>query len=83
MSEHAPSLPPEPPEPPEPPDAPDAPLNPASVPVEQLARLLGVDEAHVRERLAQGAPVNADGTVHLVHYAAWLNRPRDDDGASG
>lgn len=22
--------------------------------------------------LAAGAPVNLDGTVHLVHYAAWL-----------
>lgn len=75
MSEHAPSL---APDPPETPDAPDAPLNPASVTVEQLARLLGIDEAHVRDRLAQGAPVNADGTVHLVHYAAWLNRPRDE-----
>jgi hypothetical protein len=24
--------------------------------------------------LAAGAPANADGTINLVHYAAWLVR---------
>ncbi len=24
--------------------------------------------------IAQGAPVNADGTINLIHYAAWLIR---------
>jgi hypothetical protein len=27
--------------------------------------------------LAAGAPVNADGTINLVHYAAWLVREGD------
>jgi hypothetical protein len=31
-------------------------------------------EARIRQDLAAGAPVNADGTVNLVHYAAWLTR---------
>lgn len=22
--------------------------------------------------IAAGAPVNADGTIHLIHYTAWL-----------
>ena len=26
----------------------------------------------VREDIEAGAPVNADGTISLVHYAAWL-----------
>ncbi len=24
--------------------------------------------------IAQGAPVNEDGTINLIHYAAWLIR---------
>ena len=45
--------------------------------VEQVAQVLSraggveVTEAMVREDIAAGAPVNADGTVNLVHYAAW------------
>ena len=26
----------------------------------------------IREDIAEGAPTNADGTLNLVHYAAWL-----------
>jgi len=26
----------------------------------------------IRYDIEAGAPVNADGTVNLVHYAAWL-----------
>jgi hypothetical protein len=59
-------------QPPEP--TPEAPLNPAAVPVEQLARMLGLPMDHLRQHVAQGAPTNASGTINLVHYAAWLNR---------
>ena len=56
--------------------------------VADLARLLeraGVRDAseeRIRHDLAAGAPVNADGTVNLVHYAAWLTREagRGDQG---
>ena len=29
-------------------------------------------EAVVREDIDAGAPTNADGTINLIHYAAWL-----------
>ncbi|MBP7747018.1 MAG: hypothetical protein KA383_12890 [Phycisphaerae bacterium] len=48
----------------------------------QLARLLGVAEEKVREHVARGAPVSADGRINLVRYTAWLNRQlkeRDGD----
>jgi hypothetical protein len=28
----------------------------------------------IRRHIAAGAPTNADGTLSLVYYAAWLNR---------
>jgi hypothetical protein len=49
-------------------------INPAALTIEQVARMLAVSEEKVREHLAAGAPVGADGTVNLVNYAAWLNR---------
>ncbi|MGH7143918.1 MAG: hypothetical protein ACREJ2_07235 [Planctomycetota bacterium] len=33
-----------------------------------------VSEEAVQHDIAAGAPVNADGTINLVHYAAWLAR---------
>jgi hypothetical protein len=33
-----------------------------------------ITEAMVRADIEAGAPTNADGTVNLVHYAAWLTR---------
>ena len=33
-----------------------------------------ITEAMVRADIDAGAPANADGTVNLVHYAAWLAR---------
>lgn len=54
-----------------------APLNPAALTVAQLVKVLAaaggkttVDD--VAADLAAGAPTNRDGTLHLVHYAAWL-----------
>lgn len=44
----------------------------------ELARLLSdaaeqrVTVTRLRADVAAGAPVNPDGTVDLVHYAAWL-----------
>lgn len=55
----------------------DKPLNPAKLSVEDLARVLSqagepITTEQIQQDLADGAPANKDGTVHLVHYAAWL-----------
>lgn len=61
-------------------DGDKASLNPTSLTVADLARLLTraggqpVTVAMIEADLAAGAPVNADGTINLVHYAAWLVR---------
>jgi hypothetical protein len=53
-------------------------LNPAAMPVADAARLLSrasgrhVTEAMLRADIETGAPTNPDGTIDLVHYAAWL-----------
>lgn len=55
-------------------------LSPASLTVADAARLLTraggqpVTAAMTEADLAAGAPANADGTLNLVHYAAWLVR---------
>jgi hypothetical protein len=56
------------------------PLSPTSLPVADAARLLArvggqaVTLEMLQADLAAGAPANADGTMNLVHYAAWLVR---------
>jgi hypothetical protein len=53
-------------------------LNPAAIGVTDAARLLTrlgaqpVTEAMLRADIAAGAPTNADGSLNLVRYAAWL-----------
>jgi len=53
-------------------------LNPAALSVADAARVLSrvgstpVTEAMLRADLNAGAPANADGTINLVHYTAWL-----------
>lgn len=53
-------------------------VDPAAMTPAQLARLLAkasgrkITVAMVRRDLQDGAPTNPDGTLHLVHYAAWL-----------
>jgi len=53
-------------------------LNPTALGLADAARLLAkvggqpVTEAMLRDDLASGAPANPDGTLSLVHYAAWL-----------
>ena len=55
-------------------------LSPTSLAVADAARLLTkaggqpVTVAMLEADLAAGAPANADGTINLVHYAAWLLR---------
>ena len=52
--------------------------------VDDLARLLSksagenVTAEMIRCDIEAGAPVNADGTINLVHYAAWLARETTD-----
>jgi hypothetical protein len=54
------------------------PLNPHALRLEDLARILsasGLRPATVQtlqDDIDDGAPVNADGTMNLVQYAAWL-----------
>ena len=53
-------------------------LQPTSLTVEHMQRLLTaaggrpVTEEMIRKDLEAGAPVNPDGTINLIHYAAWL-----------
>jgi len=56
------------------------PPTPTALTVAQTAKVLSaaggrrVTEAMVKADIDAGAPVNADGTINLVHYAAWLAR---------
>ena len=53
-------------------------LDPSALSVEDTARVLKaagakhVTEEEIQADLSQGAPSNPDGTINLVHYAAWL-----------
>jgi len=55
-------------------------LNPVSLTLVEAAHLFTkasgqpVTPAMLQSDLAAGAPTNPDGTIHLVHYAAWLAR---------
>jgi len=48
-------------------------VNPGALTVADVARILGVSVEAVEKDIREGAPAAADGTVNLVHYAAWLN----------
>lgn len=53
------------------------PLNPAALDRQQLVKVLAAaggktSPTDIDEDLAAGAPQNADGTFHLIHYTAWL-----------
>lgn len=64
----------------------DIAANPASLSVEQMARLLSAGGGRkvameaVQADIDAGAPTNRDGTLHLVHYTAWLLREVQADG---
>jgi hypothetical protein len=53
-------------------------LDPNRLTVEQAVRVLAaaggrtITSDVVNEDLAHGVPTNPDGTLNLVHYAAWL-----------
>lgn len=53
-------------------------LNPAALSIREAAQLLSkaggrvIAEATLQADVDAGAPRNADGTLNLVHYAAWL-----------
>jgi hypothetical protein len=55
-------------------------LNPAALSLANAAKLLSrvggtpITEAMIEADLAAGAPANRDGSINLVHYAAWLVR---------
>jgi hypothetical protein len=55
-------------------------LSPTSLTPVEVARLLtrvggqSVSVETIQADVAAGAPANADGTINLVHYAAWLVR---------
>jgi len=56
------------------------PSNPtyAALTWDQMAKLLaatsglGITEEMVRADVEAGAPTNQDGTLNILHYAAWL-----------
>jgi hypothetical protein len=56
------------------------PLNPQALSLEDVARILTASGGKpitvemVRDDIDDGAPVNPDGTINLVQYAAWLVR---------
>ena len=53
-------------------------VQPTSLTVEQTAQILTaaggreVTEDMVRADIESGAPTHPDGTINLMHYAAWL-----------
>jgi len=59
-------------------DGPHGPLNPQALSPEELARILTasgpkpVTVEMIQNDIDEGAPVNPDRTINLVHYAAWL-----------
>jgi hypothetical protein len=60
-----------------PPKAKPAAVNIAALTRTQLVMILAAAGARITEPdlvtdQAEGAPVNADGTFHLLNYAAWL-----------
>jgi hypothetical protein len=38
-----------------------------------------ITEAMVRADIEAGAPVNSDGTMNMIQYAAWLAKEKADD----
>ena len=72
-------------------DQPDRPggLNPAALSVTDTARTLtrvggrSITEAMIQRDIDDGAPTNGDGTINLVHYAAWLVRDMAESASGG
>lgn len=55
-------------------------VNPTALRPAQAARIFaklsgeGITAEMIEADILEGAPTNADGTLHLVRYAAWLAR---------
>lgn len=55
-------------------------LDPTALSIEDAARLLAavggirITREMIEADIKTGAPANPDGTINLVHYAAWLAR---------
>jgi hypothetical protein len=53
-------------------------MNPNALRIDEAAKLLTkaggriISESMLRQDIDAGAPTNHDGTLNLVHYAAWL-----------
>ena len=64
-------------------------LNPAALGVADAALVLSriggkpITEEMLRADIDAGAPTNANGTINLVHYAAWLVKAMSLGGAGG
>ncbi len=64
-------------------------LNPGALSVADAARVLSrmggkaVTEEMLRADIDTGAPTNANGTINLVHYAAWLVKEMAASGGGG
>ena len=64
-------------------------LRPTALPIADAAKLLTaaagqrVRPEQIEADLEAGAPTNADGTINLVHYAAWLVREMSAPGRKG
>ena len=64
----------------------DKEINPMAMPVESAAKLLSalarrqISADQITADIDAGAPTNADGTINVLHYAAWLlgEMQRDD-----
>ena len=60
-------------------------LNPTALSLEDAARLLADLAKHpitsdtLQADIAAGAPLGADGTLNLVHFAAWLVKEMADE----
>ena len=54
-------------------------VDPTALSVDQAARMLGVERAWIEADVAAGAPTNADGSINLVRYGAWLNLTAQGD----
>lgn len=59
-------------------------INLVALTKEQLIELLTkvgsstISAESLEADIAQGAPVNEDGTINLIHYAAWLIRETNE-----
>ena len=64
-------------------------LNPAALSIEDAAKVLSrmggkpVTADMLQADIDAGAPTNPDGSINLVHYAAWLVKKMSAGGAGG